>query len=232
LNILETAGQKAAVFQDSKIRNVNAKFVQADEIHTTVFCREQNNIHKYEDIGAQFMFLSIDRDSKLIINSLVGKRTSENAMHFMADLRTRMAGQFQLVTDNWQSYSGRDGGAVSFVFGNRVDYATETKYFGRPAEFLPRKVIAIRRKPRIGNPDMTEATTCHCERTNLSVRLFTKRFTRCTLGYSKKLDNLKLAVALFTWHFNFVRVHSAHKQTPAMAAGLFGRPMTIEELLS
>jgi hypothetical protein len=64
------------------------------------------------------------------------------------------------------------------------------------------------------------------------VRLFNRRFTRCTLGYSKKLDNLKSAVALFVWHFNFVRIHSAHKQTPAMAAGIFGRAMTIEELLS
>ena len=43
---------------------------------------------------------------------------------------------------------------------------------------------------------------------------------RLTLGYSKKLANLKHSVALFVAHFNFCRVHSAHKQTPAMAAGL------------
>ena len=28
----------------------------------------------------------------------------------------------------------------------------------------------------------------------------------CTLGYSKKLENLKYAVALFIWHFNFWNV--------------------------
>src|SRR5580658_10189807 len=98
--------------------------------------------------------------------------------------------------------------------------------------YLPRRVTAIRRKCRIGSPDMQLATTCHAERTNLSVRLFNRRFTRCTLGYSKKLDNLKHAVALFVWHFNFVRKHSAHGQTPTQEARIAQNPMTIEELLA
>jgi hypothetical protein len=79
---------------------------------------------------------------------------------------------------------------------------------------------------------MSLATIAHAERTNLSARLFTKRFTRCTLGYSKKLQNLKYAVALFVWHFNFCRVHSAHKQTPAQAAKLTDRQWTIGEMLT
>jgi len=61
---------------------------------------------------------------------------------------------------------------------------------------------------------MSKATTNHAERTNLSVRIFTRRFTRCTLGFSKKLENLKHAVALFIWHFNFVRIHSAPVKHP------------------
>ncbi len=58
-----------------------------------------------------------------------------------------------------------------------------------------------------------------------------RRFTRYTLGFSKKLDNLKLAVALFVAHFNFCRVHSAHGQTPAQAAKLTDRAWTVQELL-
>jgi hypothetical protein len=64
------------------------------------------------------------------------------------------------------------------------------------------------------------------------VRLFNRRFTRLTLGYSKKLANLKLSVALLVAHFNFCRVHSAHGQTPAMAAGLADHVWSIEELLN
>jgi hypothetical protein len=72
----------------------------------------------------------------------------------------------------------------------------------------------------------------HVERTNLSVRLFTRRYTRLTMGFSKKFENHKYAVALFIAHFNFCRVHSAHKKTPAMAAGLTEKPWTIEEMLA
>jgi len=79
---------------------------------------------------------------------------------------------------------------------------------------------------------MKLATTCHAERMNLSVRLFNRRFTRKTLGFSKKLDNLRHAVTIFAAHFNFVRKHSAHGRTPAQAAGLTDRAWTIEELLT
>jgi IS1 family transposase len=163
------------------------------------------------------------------VNWFVGKRTRENAEQFMLDLKSRMAGRFQLVTDNWRIYSDMNG-SVRCVFGQEVDYATETKYFAKPDTFLPRRLIGLRRHRKIGNPDMKLATTAHAERTNLSVRQFTRRFTRCTLGFSKKLENHKLAVALFVAHFNFCRVHSAHGQTPAQAAGLTDRPWTVEEL--
>jgi hypothetical protein len=74
--------------------------------------------------------------------------------------------------------------------------------------------------------------TSHVERTNLSVRLFNRRFTRLTLGYSKKVENHKHAAALFVAHFNFCRKHSAHGQTPAQAAGITDHPWTIEEILT
>ena len=231
MSILETAGQKAAAFLDAKIRNVNADVIQADEIHSFVYSKQQNTPEDETERGDQFTFLSVDRRSKLIINYRVGKRTNENAVEFLEDLKRRMAARFQLTTDNWKIYSGLTG-SVASVFGNDVDYATETKYFARPAAFLPRRLTGLRRHRRIGNPDMKLATTCHAERTNLSVRLFTRRFTRCTLGYSKKLDNLKHAVALFAWHFNFVRIHGAHGFTPAFAAGVAPKePMTIEDLM-
>ncbi len=232
LGILETAGRKAAAYLDAKIRNVTADRIAADEIHSFVFSKQQNTDKNDFERGDQFTFLSVDPRSKLIVNWFVGKRTAINANDFLTDLKNRMAGQFQLTTDNWQIYSGSEG-QVRRVFGENVNYATETKYFAKPAPFLPRRLTSIRRHRRIGNPDMNLATTAHAERTNLSARLFTRRFTRCTLGYSKKLENLKHAVALFVWHFDFCRKHGAHGFTPAFAAGVAPKePMTIEELLA
>lgn len=230
LNILETAGQKAAAFLDAKVRNVNAEFVQADEIHSIVYSKQQNTPAHDVERGEQYTFIAVDRKSKLIISSLVGKRTRMNTNDFLLDLKNRMANRFQLTTDGWATYS-KPSGAVAQIFGQEVDFATETKFFVKPAYYLPQKLVSSRRYSRIGSPDMEMATTAHAERTNLSVRTFNRRFTRCTLGYSKKLDNLKYAVALFVWHFNFCRKHSAHGQTPAQAANLTNHQMTIDELL-
>lgn len=63
------------------------------------------------------------------------------------------------------------------------------------------------------------------------VRLFNRRFTRLTLGYSKRFDYLLHSAALFISHYNFVHVHAAHGKTPAQAAGLTDYVWTVEELL-
>jgi hypothetical protein len=55
---------------------------------------------------------------------------------------------------------------------------------------------------------------------------------RLTMGFSKKFENHQHAVALFIFHFNFCRIHGAHKQTPAMAAKIENHQWTIEEMLS
>jgi hypothetical protein len=122
------------------------------------------------------------------------------------------------------------------VFGNDIDYATEQKMFStrKPvgaARFFPLRLTGIKKSRCIGNPYMKLITTSHCERTNLSVRLFNRRFTRLTLGYSKTLENLRYAVALFVAHFDFCRVHSALGMIPAQAAGLTDHTWTIAELL-
>ncbi len=104
LNILETAGQKAAAHLDAKIRNVTADMIQADEIHTTVYSKQYNTPKDDLERGEQYAFISVDRRSKMIVNWLIGKRTTENAVEFLTDLKGRMAGKFQLTTDTWNPY--------------------------------------------------------------------------------------------------------------------------------
>lgn len=236
LNLLEQAGRNAASLLDIKVRNVKAVHIQADEMQTFVRAKQRNVEPDDLESGTFNTFLAIDRDSKLIISHLVGKWNGENALTFFEDLRQRVDGVCQLTTDGAQLYSGYDG-AVRSVFGDAVHYATEIKHFGRvsrdvPLRFAPAILLGVRRRRRIGNPDLSQATTSHCERTNLSLRLFTKRYARCTLGYSKKPENLAHAIALFVWHFNFARVHSAHNLTPAQSAGLTQNVWSISDLLS
>ncbi len=63
---------------------------------------------------------------------------------------------------------------------------------------------------------------------NLTIRTFMRRFTRLTLGFSKKLPNLRAAVALHVFHYNFCRIHGSLKMTPAMKAGVTDRLWSLE----
>jgi len=46
-----------------------------------------------------------------------------------------------------------------------------------------------------------------------------RRFTRLTNAFSKKLENLKAAIAIHFCWYNFCRVHQTLRVTPAMEAG-------------
>jgi hypothetical protein len=58
-----------------------------------------------------------------------------------------------------------------------------------------------------------------------------RRFTRLTNGFSKKLANHAAAVSLYVAHFNLCRVHEALRITPAMAIGISDHIWSIGELI-
>ena len=59
--------------------------------------------------------------------------------------------------------------------------------------------------------------------------LLTSRFTN---AYSKKLAHLRAAVALHFAYYNFCRIHSTLRVTPAMEAGITDHVWSIAELLN
>jgi small-conductance mechanosensitive channel len=77
-----------------------------------------------------------------------------------------------------------------------------------------------------GNPILKNISTSFVERQNLTIRMQLRRFTRLTNAFSKKLDNLKAAVALHFYHYNFMRIHQTLRMTPAMEARLTNRIWT------
>jgi len=58
-----------------------------------------------------------------------------------------------------------------------------------------------------------------------------RRFTRLTNGFSKKVDNLRHAVALYAVHYNFCWIHQTLRVTPAMEAGICDHVWSIEEII-
>src|SRR5881296_1135411 len=47
--------------------------------------------------------------------------------------------------------------------------------------------------------------------------MHTRRFTRLTNAFSKKIENHAHSVALFAMYYNFVRIHKTLRTTPAQA---------------
>ena len=83
-----------------------------------------------------------------------------------------------------------------------------------------------------GNPDPDRIGTSFVERQNLTIRMACRRFTRLCNGFSKKLENLKAALALhFAW-YNLVRIHRSPRITPAMAAGVVDHIWDLNDLLT
>jgi hypothetical protein len=56
--------------------------------------------------------------------------------------------------------------------------------------------------------------------------------TRLTYSFSKKVENLRAALALHFAYYNFCRIHSSLKVTPAMESGVADHIWSIEELIT
>ncbi len=182
--------------------------------------------------GDAYIWMAIEARTKLVISYHVGKRTGSDAMQFIRDFSERVRGRFQLTTDGLREYLA----AVEENFGADIDFAQLVKVYGKPKEagpdwYGPAEVISTVPTPISGNPLPWHISTSYVERANLSVRTHLRRFVRLTNGHSKKLENLKACVAIYMAWFNFCRLHSTLRVTPAMETGLADHVWTIEELL-
>jgi hypothetical protein len=161
----------------------------------------------------------------------VGKRSSENTQAFIHELHQRTSKRLQLTTDAFYFYRK----AVEQSFGADVDFAQLTKLYGDYGQhgnerYSPSPIAEVISKVRQGNPDPEHISTSYVERQNLIMRMQMRRLTRLTNAFSKKVENLKAAVALhFAW-YNFVRVHKSLRVTPAMESGLTNHIWTLQEI--
>ena len=221
--MLIEAGEACVDFHNNHVHHVNAKRMQVDEIWQFCYAKEKNVSSAKaapEGAGDTWTWTAIDADSKLIVSWLLGDRSQRSAYHFIADLAERIVGRTQLTSDGLRLYKT----AVESVFGADVDYAQLVKVFGSPVEdekrYSPATCKGTMKIPVTGRPDPNYISTSYIERHNLTMRMSMRRFTRLTNGFSKKLRNHALALALYFVHYNFCRLHKTLRMTPAMAAGL------------
>jgi hypothetical protein len=155
-----------------------------------------------------------------------------NTEAFTEKLDYATSGHFQLSTDGWKPYEN----AVSYSLGTRVDYAMLIKVYADNREgetkYSPPEVVKTVSKDMIGSPDPRRICTSIVERSNLSMRTSIRRLTRLTNAFSKKFDNLRAALALYFAYYNFCRIHSSIRCTPAMESGLTQHVWSLRDVLA
>ncbi len=231
-----TVGQGCERLHDRMMRDLQVNLIQLDE-QWDFIGKKQKRIRDNdpEEMGDVWLYVALSATHKAVLSYVVGKRTPENTEALAMDLRGRILNRPQITSDGYTPYVG----AVTVAFQAGVDFAVLTKKYGSDSNlpdaahrYSPGHVTGIEKAVIRGNPDENEISTSYVERFNLSTRMASRRFTRLTNGFSKKLTNHQAAVALWIAFYNLCRVHETLRCTPAMALGVTDHIWTIAELVA
>jgi IS1 family transposase len=234
MRVLLRVGDRCGQILNERMRRLPCRVMQLDEIWT--YCGKHERFVTPEDnpveVGDQYVFVAMDSETKLIPSFRVGKRNATTTWYFVQDLQQRLIGRAQITTDGFKPYIN----AIDDAFGADVDYAMLIKMYsdsGQPDKrYSPGEFVNALPIPVTGNPKPYLISTSHIERQNLTIRMHLRRFTRLTNAFSKKLENMKAALALHFAHYNFCRIHQTLRVTPAMAAGISGSVWSTSELVA
>lgn len=237
LKLLEDAGTACAEFHDENVRSLNCRRVELDEVWSFVYAKERNIAAAKaapNGAGDAWTWTALDADTKLMVSYLVADRDAESALEFTDDLRSRISQdtRVQVTSDGLKLYIT----AMEESFGGDVDYAQLVKMYGATPEaskgrYSPAECIGSKKMCISGTPDIGKVSTSYVERSNLTIRMQNRRFTRLTNGFSKKVENHIHAFAIFVMNYNYCRIHKTLRVTPAMQAGLTDHMWTMEEVI-
>ena len=234
--LLCDAGRICMAYHDANVRNVSVQRVQVDEIWSFTYAKQKNvaaaKAASARD-GDTWTWTAIDADTKLIVSYFVGGRDGECAMWFMDDLASRLANRVQLTSDGHRAYLE----VVEGAFGCDIDYAIINKIYGTgtgsaSGRYNPAECIGVKKERIEGNPGTAHVSTSYVERNSLTTRMHMRRVTPLINGFSKKIENHAYAVALRMMYYNFVRLHSKLRVTPAMAAGVTDRLWEVSDIVA
>jgi IS1 family transposase len=230
-------GEGAQRLHDRLVRDLTCDLIDLDEMWSwcAVKGSRYNPAKHGPDAGEQWVWVGLDRLSKLAVSFYVGRRDQQSADTFIADLRSRLVVMPKLFTsDGLVMYEP----AILASIGPSASYIQTIKQYkggkrGPDHRYEPsRTTDFIKKKAILGVPDPALATTYAVERSHLTMRHHVGRMRRLCLAFSKKVSNHRAAVALNYMHYNFCLVVRTLRVTPAMAAGVASSPWELSDLLA
>jgi len=236
LRLLVQVGDQCQQIHYETMRGIQCQAIECDEIWG--FIGKKQRLTTPDDrvsnpkLGGAYTFVALDPDSKAVISFTLGKRDNQTTWKFIRDLRERVVGNPQISTDGFHPYIE----VVNSAFGRNAHFAQVIKRFAfqnpGPGRYSPPKVVGVAIHTISGNPHRSKICTSYVERNNLNLRMNVRRLTRLTNAFSRKWENLKAALSLWFWYYNFVRIHTSTRVTPAMAAGVTNRVWELEEIIA
>jgi IS1 family transposase len=235
LRLMVKVGTGCDALLDETMRNLSCERLELDELWAYVG-KKQRHVRFADDldrVGDVWTYVAIDSNTKLIPTFMTGKRDENTTGAFISDLRGRLRKRVQITTDGLRMYAT----AIGNEFGtDGVDYATLVKQYEveepiGPGRYSPPKVTSTEKMPIFGEPVEELVSTSYVERQNLTMRMQIRRFTRLTNAHSKKIENHRAMISMWFAFYNFSRVHSTLRVTPAMASGLSDHVWTVAELM-
>lgn len=161
LKLLVLAGEKCERIMAQHVRNVPVKDVEVDEVWDFIGKKEKRvRPEDDQNLGDAYVFVAIERNSKLVLNIAMGKRDKITTNTFIEGLRDAVApGRFQITSDGFAPYKT----AIPDTFGDRVDFAMLIKVYRAAPEgerrYSPAEVQSVEVVPVSGNPDPSRICT-------------------------------------------------------------------------
>lgn len=248
---VERACLQAKAADQKVITAVTTENVELDELHSFAGAKHPDKQESdLKEVGQHWTHCAMARESRLLLEVVVGPRTQESATKLVEGTAKRLAPECWPLwsSDGWEPYLM----ALTIVFAVLIHFI-HPKRRGRPKEpqVVPdprlrygqvvkqraeRRLVAVTRRVIFGVEELIplkQISTSLLERLNGTIRQHVVPLHRKTRSFAKCRTALDTQTQLFKSYYNLCRKHGSLKgKTPAQAAGLTERPWTLRELLT
>lgn len=264
LLVLAKAAAHATAVSRARLKKLWVRECQLDEMGSFVGKKEKHldSVEKLlRVLGDSWIWIAFDAENKIVLASVVGKRTIPHAIALLEEVKRVTACMPELFSsDQLDQYAK----ALLQVYGTWVQpprkpgpgrppnprlvppedllYVQVVKHYQR------RRVVSVGRKVVFGDPERVQQVlatspasrtinTSYVERNNGTIRHMDARCARKTLCFSKCKDNHERQLGLTLAYYHMCRPHKSltrrcgQPTTPFMAAGLTDHVWTMGDLL-
>lgn len=248
-NWVRRAAAQADRIDRERVQNVTAQWVELDEVYSFAGTKQTPETVS-DEIGKYWTHCGFVRETRLLLAVKVGLRDEQSAQELVAETAARLAPDCDplWVSDGWKAYI-----YALLLKYHLLVHQIRRRGRGRPpgpkmiphpclkyAQMIKRRehgrVVGIEQRIIFGAEEtiaLKEVITSHLERLNGTMRLHCTPLHRKTRCFAKNKRGLEEQVKLFKSYYNFcLKHHSLDYQTPAQAAGLIDRPLSMMDLLN